>query len=169
MNEIEDNEDEMEIEPGSEDSAADMEEDQAENESLLEDLASSIQAKFGERADKRAGKEQQWLRAAELYYGKLAKDGTTTKPETPFQPRFNRNRPDVNIVRSKCNIALAQTVSMQFGTSNKNWDLLPSKNIADQKNIEACAKMSDTIETQLDASKYSYNCRRAMADRVILV
>lgn len=168
MIDIEDKDDELEIEPGEEDSAEDMLEDQAENESLLEDLASSIQAKFGERADKRAAKEQQWLRSAELYYGKLAKDNALTKPETPFQPRFNRNRPDVNIVRSKCNIALAQTVSMQFGTSNKNWDLLPSKDTADANNLEACVKMSETIETQLENSKYSYNCRRAMADRVIL-
>lgn len=168
MNDIEEKDDELEIEPGEEDSAEDMLEDQAENESLLEDLASSIQAKFGERADKRSAKEQQWLRSAELYYGKLAKDDNVTKPETPFQPRFNRNRPDVNIVRSKCNIALAQTVSMQFGTSNKNWDLLPSKDVADGNNIEACTRMSDTIETQLENSKYSYNCRRAMADRVIL-
>ena len=163
MIDIEEKDDELEVE-----SEEALLQDQAENESLLEDLAGSIQAKFGERADKRAGKEQQWLRSAELYYGKLAKDNATTKLETPFQPRFNRNRPDVNIVRSKCNIALAQTVSMQFGTSNKNWDLLPSKETADSNNIEACAKMSATIETQLEDSKYSYNCRRAMADRVIL-
>lgn len=163
MIDIEEKDDELEVE-----SEEALLQDQAESESLLEDLAGSIQAKFGERADKRAGKEQQWLRSAELYYGKLAKDNALTKPETPFQPRFNRNRPDVNIVRSKCNIALAQTVSMQFGTSNKNWDLLPSKDTADSSNIEACTRMSDTIETQLENSKYSYNCRRAMADRVIL-
>ena len=84
MIDIEEKDDELEIEPGEEDSAEDMLEDQAENESLLEDLASSIQAKFGERADKRAGKEQQWLRSAELYYGKLAKDNALTKPETPL-------------------------------------------------------------------------------------
>lgn len=168
MNEIEKPEDELEDGLENEDSLEDAAEDAAENESLLEDLAGSVQAKFSERADKRAGKESQWLRAAELYYGKLANGGSVTKPETPFQPRYNRNRPDVNIVRSKCNIALAQTVSMQFGTSNKNWDLLPSKTVADPANVEACAKMSDVIETQLDQSKYSLNCRQAMSDRVIL-
>lgn len=162
-NELEDS-DEVE----QEDTAADLAEDAAEAESLLEDLASTIQAKFGERADKRSAKEQQWLRSAELYYGKLSKDNGITKPETPFQPRFNRNRPDVNIVRSKCNIAIAQTVSMQFGTSNKNWDLLPSKNASTPQNIEACAKMSSVIEEQLEATKYSYHCRKAMWDRVIL-
>lgn len=169
MNQIEPNEDELELEPGAENSLEDLQEDQQEAEALLEDLASSLERKFIDRANKRAAKEHQWLRAAELYYGKLAKHGgTIVKPETPFQPRFNRNRPDVNIVRAKCNIALAQTVSMQFGTSNKNWDLLPSKDIADPANVEACAKMSDTIEAQLEKSKYSYNCRRAMADRVVL-
>lgn len=164
----EDDREELEVEDELETETEDSVEDSAEAESLLEDLASSVQAKFSERADKRSAKEGQWLRAAELYYGKLGKDGNMVKTETPFQPRFNRNRPDVNIVRSKCNIAIAQTVSMQFGTSNKNWDLLPAKNSGSQENVEACARMSAVIEEQLEASKYSFNCRKAMWDRVIL-
>lgn len=138
-----------------------------EQDELLEDLANSIQRKFTDRANARSGKEEQWIRAAELYYGKLAVTGDV-KRETPFQPRFNQNRPDVNIVRSKCSIAIAQTVSMQFGTSNKNWDILPDKVDANPENIEACGKMSDTIESQLENSKYSYQSRLAMWDRVIL-
>ena len=42
---------------------------------LLESLARSIDAKFRKRARARRPKEQQWLRAAKLYYGKLAFEG----------------------------------------------------------------------------------------------
>lgn len=141
---------------------------ETEEDILLEDLAQSIQSRFTDRASRRSSKESQWIRSAELYFGKLAKTGSDIKRETPFQPRFNRSRPDVNIVRSKCSIAIAQTVSMQFGTSNKNWDLLPSKDSASPENITACGLMSDAIETQLENTNYSYEARRAMWDRVVL-
>lgn len=135
---------------------------------MLENLANSIQAKFTDRAARRTGKENQWLRSAQLYYGKLADKNQINKGETPWDGRMVKNRPDVNIVRSKCSIAIAQTVSMQFGTSNKNWDLWPSKDSTDPANDTAAGRMSDVIETQLDATKYSMICRQAMRDRVVL-
>lgn len=135
---------------------------------MLENLANSIQAKFTDRAARRTGKENQWLRSAELYYGKLADKNQINKGETPWDGRVRKNRPDVNIVRSKCSIAIAQTVSMQFGTSNKNWDLWPSKDSTDPQNAVAAGRMSDVIETQLDTTKYSMICRQAMRDRVVL-
>lgn len=135
---------------------------------MLESLAASIQGKFQDRAGKRAGKEDQWLRAASLYYGKLALDVSGRNRETPFEPAYARGRPDVNVVRSKCNIAISQTVSMQFGTSNKNWDLFPAKNNKDPATAEACSGMSDEIETQLDECGYSVECRKGMWDRVVL-
>ncbi len=139
-----------------------------EREELMENLANSIQSKFTKRATARTSKENQWLRSANLYYGKLAIKDYYYKGETPWEGRPKVDRPDVNVVRSKCSIAIAQTVSMQFGTSNKNWDLWPSKTSIDPTNDTACAAMSDTIETQLDQSKYSFHCRKAMWDRVIL-
>lgn len=137
-------------------------------EELLESLANSIQSKFELRAAKRAGKENQWLRAARLYYGKLAIDNYYSKPESPFTGVAHKDRPDVNIVRSKCSIAIAQTVSMQFGTGNKNWDLWPDPGNTDPMAVDACQAMSDTIEQQLEESKYSLEARRAMWDRVVL-
>ncbi len=145
-----------------------MAEEQRAKEEMLENLANSIQSKFTDRAARRTGKESQWLRSAELYYGKLADRGQVSKGETPWDGRVMRNRPDVNIVRSKCNIAVAQTVSMQFGTSNKNWDLWPAKDSTDPNNATAAGRMSDVIETQLDNTKYSMVCRQAMRDRVVL-
>jgi hypothetical protein len=139
-----------------------------EKEEMLENLATSIEGKFTMRAARRALKENQWLRAARLYFGKLAVEATPSRGETPFEKLPYSNRPDVNIVRSKCSIAIAQTVSMQFGTGNKNWDLLPSKLDTSTENVQACSLMSDEIETQLEDCKYSMHCRRAMWDRVVL-
>lgn len=137
-------------------------------EELLESLASAIEDKFQTRARNRAPKEQQWLRATELYYGKLAFTGSLINRETPFELVNYADRPDVNIVRSKCSIAIAQTFSMQFGTGNKNWDLWPGKNNKDPMNEAASANMSAVIEEQLDASHYVSVCWKGMRDRVIL-
>lgn len=143
-------------------------EEQRLKQEMLESLALSIQSKFTERAAKRSSKENQWLRASSLYYGKLAMDGYYKPRETPFEKGVYTDRPDVNVVRSKCSIAIAQSVSMQFGTSNKNWDLLPPANNVDPQNVVSCGLMEDEIETQLDECKYSLACRRAMWDRVVL-
>lgn len=137
-------------------------------EEMLESLALAITDKFTTRANKRSSKEGQWLRGASLYYGKLTMEGNYMKGETPFSKVTYRDRPDVNVVRSKCSIAIAQTVSMQFGTSAKNWDILPNKKNADPKNLDSCALMSAEIESQLDVTKYSLQCRRGMWDRVVL-
>ena len=135
---------------------------------LLESLANSVQSKFETRASKRTGKENQWLRAARLYFGKLALSPYYIKPETPFESVIYRDRPDINIVRSKCSIAISQTVSMQFGTGDKNWDLWPEKRTQDPSVVASCRNMSDTIEAQLDETKYSFQCRKAMWDRAVL-
>ena len=138
-----------------------------QQEELLESLAMSVMSKFESRAQRRAVKENQWLRAANLYYGNLATPNYY-KAETPFELGVYSKAPDVNVVRSKCSIAIANSVSMQFGTSNKNWDLLPAKNQNDPTNTIACSLMSDEIEQQLDESKYTLHARKAMWDRVVL-
>lgn len=137
-------------------------------EELLESLAHSIQTKFRDRAARRGTKEQQWLRSAELYYGKLAFTGNLINRETPFELVNYTNRPDVNVVRSKCSIAIAQTFSMQFGTGNKNWDLWPAKANADPSATDKAEAMSDVIEGQLEDSGYTTVCWKGMRDRVIL-
>lgn len=137
-------------------------------EELMESLAQSISGKFTERASRRSGKENQWLRGAQLYFGKLSIDAGSAKAETPFSGITYSDRPDINIVRSKCSIAIAQTVSMQFGNGDKNWDLWPAKTATMPEDQLAARRMSDTIEEQLDQTKYSLHSRKAMWDRVIL-
>lgn len=135
---------------------------------MLENIAISITSKYEQRANRRSSKENEWLRSTNLYYGKLHTSAGTEKRETPFQLNRSADRPDVNIVRSKCFIAIAQTYSMQFGATNKNWDLFPAKNADDPENSIACAKMSDEMERQTDKAKYPYQSRLAMWDRVVL-
>ena len=137
-------------------------------EELLESLAASVESKFRTRAVNRRPKEQQWLTSAELYYGKLAFTGNFVSPETPFELRNYANRPDINVVRSKCSIAIAQTYSMQFGTGNKNWDLWPAKGNKELDATDKAEAMSAVIEEQLDECSYTSICWKAMRDRVVL-
>lgn len=137
-------------------------------EEMLESLAGSIMGKFEKRAGNRTMKENQWLRAAKLYYGKLSIEDYYNRGETPFRGISYKDRPDVNVVRTKCSIAIAQTISMQFGTGNKNWDLWPSRDSTDTQATSAADAMSATIESQLDDTNYSFQCRQAMKDRVII-
>lgn len=139
-----------------------------ELEETYERLANSITCKFDERKKNRQAKEQQWLLSASLYFGKLGAGDPMMERETPFEKKPSSNRPDVNICRSKCSIAIANSVSMQFGTSNKNWDLLPFNADADPQNQQACQLMSAEIEKQLDSTKYPVHARRAMWDRVVI-
>lgn len=139
-----------------------------EIEEAYDTLAHMVTCKFDERQQRRRTKEQQWLTSASLYFGKLGGGDNVYTAETPFDPTKTTDRPDVNICRSKCSIAIANSVSMQFGTSNKNWDLLPAKAYGTPENISACQAMSDEIEQQLDSAKYPMHARRAMWDRVVL-
>lgn len=139
-----------------------------EIEETYDSLARAITTKFDERANRRRTKEQQWLTSASLYFGKLGGGDGVNTGETPFDPSRTPDRPDVNICRSKCSIAIANSVSMQFGTSNKNWDIMPAKAFSNEENAAACQAMSDEIEQQLDAAKYPLHARRAMWDRVVL-
>ena len=139
-----------------------------ELEETYERLANSITSKFDERKKNRQAKEQQWLLSANLYFGKLGAGDPMMEKETPFEKHPVSNRPDVNICRSKCSIAIANSVSMQFGTSNKNWDLLPFSADAGPENQQACQLMSAEIEKQLDSAKYPVHARRAMWDRVVI-
>lgn len=141
---------------------------QQEKDELLESLALSVEDKFRTRVTKRQTKENQWIRSSNLFFGKLLFNGDFLNKETPFELVNYSNRPDINIVRTKCAIAIAQTFSMQFGTGNKNWDIWPDKTSTDPNNTTAAEKMAATVEKQLDKSGYTNVAWKAMRDRVIL-
>ena len=151
-----------------EDAAEQAAEEERQRQELIENLGMSIDAKFQARQRKRIHKENQWLRSARLYYGKLSQPDYYNNRETPWTKESYSNRPDVNVVRAKCNTAIAQTVSMQFGASTKNWDLFPSKVYPDPSAARACSLMADEIEEQMSQSQYVLQCTRALRDRVLL-
>lgn len=137
----------------------------------FERLASEIEGKFKTRSSNRSSKELEWLDCTRLYYGALyGEGGSTSGVENPMLTKDGRNsrRPEVNIVSAKCDIAVAQCVSMQFSTGERNWDLFPAANETSPENTQKCFLMAKEIETQLDKSKYGYNSRLAITDRVIL-
>lgn len=145
------------------------EKERKERVQLLSDLAVKIETAFADRANARRTKEGEWKRAQDLYDNPLSKiSGENTSHDRPFADELHRRRPDFNIVRTKCDIAVSQCVSMQFAGGEKNWDLFPPPNVTEESVITACRNMEKEIESQLGFSKYGHRAREAMEDRVQL-
>lgn len=144
---------------------------QAEEErrEILDGLAKKIEQEFERRAVARLPKEIEWDRAQRLYDAPLRLDTNYVDSDHPYgRPGETYVRPTPNIVRTKCDTAIANSVSMQFAAGEKNWDLFPSANEKDPMVTEACRNMEKEIETQLADTKYPMHCRRAIEERVIL-
>lgn len=139
-----------------------------DRQSILSNLAKKVTDLFSERAAQRVSKELEWAKQQRLYNAPL--QGSVSEfGETPFEnPEKSGRRPEPNIVRTKCDTAIANCVSLQFAAGDKNWDLFPPANVTDQAIIDACRLMEKEIQTQLTESKYGMHSRRAIEDRVIL-
>lgn len=134
---------------------------------VLDGLANKITDLFQSRARMRLSKEIEWDKAQRLYNSPLLSDHATLG-ETPFDKSNDHgNRPTPNIVRTKCDTAVANCISLQFAAGEKNWDMFPPANATDPAITHACRLMEREIETQLNAAKYGMHSRRAMEERVI--
>lgn len=151
--------------------AAEMEsEEEAEKEraEALDGLAASIEAKFYQRAVRRRNKELEWRKCMELYLGNLSVDSFTTS-DTPFTEASKANtKPYYNVVASKCDIAIAQSIDLQFAGGEKNWSLQADVTEKDPRNLEGSRKMEREIQAQLERCGYGRKSRRAIEDRVII-
>lgn len=137
-------------------------------EKILDGLASKITNLFLERITQRANKEIEWQDCQRLYNAPL-NGSNLNLGETPFETRRDqRRRPEPNIVRSKCDTAVGNSVSMQFAAGEKNWDMFPAPNSTDPTEASKCILMEKEIEAQLAHAKYAMHSRRAIEDRVIL-
>ena len=135
---------------------------------ILDKLGQKITDLFQERVKMRKNKEIEWDQARRLYDSPL-RGSATEAPERPFDAKdAARRRPEPNIVRTKCDTAIANCVSLQFAGGEKNWDMFPPANNLDEAVTAACRAMSKEIETQLANTKYAMHARKAMEDRVIL-
>lgn len=162
-----------------------------ERQTLLDSLGQSITAKLTKRMGSRKAKESQWLEAARLYLGSLANRTYTPTEAYPFNDgggsTVEPRRPEVNIVRVKCDAAISQTIAYQFAAGDKNWDINPPAVVdVDELDIQETTAqvgrplrpeevaafratlMSKEIEYHLTCSRYAPETRLAMKDRVIL-
>ena len=147
-------------------SVQDIIKNEEERLALLDGLAAKITKLFQERSSQRNFKEIEWAKQQRLYNAPLQGDEPS---ERPLQDgKITSRRPEPNIVRTKCDTAIANCVSLQFAASDKNWDMFPPANNLEQAVADACRGMEKEIETQLSESKYSMHCRRAIEERVIL-
>ena len=141
--------------------------DDQERLHILAELARKIEDEFCQRAKARLPKEAQWRECIRLYGSPLV-GSDYFNPDRPFERPSGRRRPVPNIVRTKCDTAIANSVSMQFAAGEKNWDLWPPANDPSPETAVRCKKMELEIQTQLDDCGYALQCRRGMGDRVIL-
>lgn len=134
---------------------------------MLDTLAKRIEKLFESRVVARRSKELEWIKARRLYDSPLS--SSEGESESPFEDNpTRRRRPIPNIVRTKCDAAIANSVSMQFAGGEKNWDMFPAPNETDPTKMVACRLMEKEIETQLAQTKYAMHSRRAIEDRVNL-
>ena len=148
-----------------EEDEADLVKLQDERNELLDGLAHKIEALFQQRATQRTSKDGEWNTALRLYHSPLVDgDNFYSFSNTPKTDK----RPTPNIVRTKCDTAIANSVSMQFAGDEKNWNLFPPANNSDPLVSAACQNMEREIQAQLSACNYATEARRAMEDRVIL-
>lgn len=111
--------------------------------------AATIEGKLQSRMGYRKQKENQWLEATRLYLGSLSSYNIITS-DWPMgltdgsgrDGRDGQHRPEVNIIRDKCNLAMAQTITNQFAAGDKNWAL---------KAPPVCDLDEDDIATALQA------------------
>lgn len=140
--------------------------EEAERKSILDGLAKRITDEWVKRANERTTKEQEWIKSNNLYNAPLT-DSSASLPEDPFKEKATTRRPVPNIVRTKCDTALASSYSMQFAADDKNWDMFPPANNTDEQVSVSCILMEKEIKAQLDACSYPAQARRAMEDRII--
>lgn len=172
-----------------------LQEEQARlRENMFSNLAATINGKLQTRMGYRKQKENQWLESTRLYLGSLASYNIITSewpmglPNTGSPRDGLTHRPEFNIVRDKCELAMAQTITNQFAAGDKNWALkAPPVCDLDPQDMALVAQetgnanmspeemmvykadlMEKEIENHLICTKYGREMRRAMADRVIL-
>jgi len=153
-------------------------------------LARTIESTLVARMGTRKAKENQWLEAMRVYLGSLSSYNIVTG-EYPFGTKADDrlvHRPEFNICRSKCRMAIAQTISYQFSAGDKNWNLrTPASIYLDPQDYQAAVQqmqdpnlspdevvelkvdaMEREIEYHLECTHYPREIRKAMHDWVIL-
>lgn len=158
-----------EIEEQLETAKRELEAEQQKRQEVLDSLGMSITKKYKQRLSRRSVKEQNWIRAIRYYLGPLGIGEYTKASDTPFYQEKTKRRPGRNIVFTKCEIAMAQILSMQFAGDEKNFQLLPPNEdhgIPDAQ--DRMRKMTAVMADQLEACGYKSQVYKAIKDLVVL-
>ena len=141
-----------------------------ERETILGNLAGDVEAKWMRLSANRQTKEEEWRKATRLRLGNLSAERGNKSKTFNAEPTATRTRPDHNLVKEKCKIAIAQLISQQFSGGDKNWDIKPSpRPELDPGQAASSAKaLEREIDDQLGATKYGHKARKAIEDRVNL-
>lgn len=138
-----------------------------ERQQALDGLAAKITKSYLDRSSRRSAKEARWAAAERAYLGSLANE-SSFYGDNPFEPKSRARRPDRNIVFTKCEIAKAHIMSMQFAGDEKNFELLPPSTGGAPDADERVRKMESTIADQLEACNYKAEVGRAIHQLVVL-
>lgn len=145
---------------------------EAEKQRILGSLAQDIDNKFTERRSRRTVKEGEWLESLRLYYGPLGTGVRRTTEDYFRDETTSVRRPEINLVRTKVQLAVAEGLSKQFGGGEKNWDLNPPiepEPGLDRQQVDIAAEnMEREIYDDLQATRYGPKSRASYTDRVIL-
>lgn len=160
-------------------------------------IARNITDKLSQRMGRRKNKEAQWLQSMRDYLGSMAnRIAIATADEFYEKDRIAPRRPEHNITKSKCLIAIGQCTAYQFAAGDKNWAIRAparvTQNDFDQSDLQnymqanthngqqpplplpsqlaqfKASLMSQAIETYLTAANYGPEARRAIFNRVVL-
>lgn len=142
---------------------------QEKSRQILSGLANEIESKFAGVATRRSVKEKEWIESTRLKLGSLS-NGRGPDKTQPLTNDGGSSKPYHNLVRTKCNVAIAQGIMSQFGGGDKNWDISPTPEpeVDPQEALVKAENMENVILDQQTEDKYGYKCRLAMDDRVSL-
>jgi hypothetical protein len=166
-------------------------------ENVMSSIARSISEKLAQRMSRRKNKEAQWLQSTRDYLGSMAnRIAIATADEFFENDKISGRRPEHNITKSKCRIAIGQCTAYQFAAGDKNWSIRAPARVSpsdfDQTDLQnymqanthngqqppppsptqvvqfKASLMSQAIEAYLTSANYGPECRRAIFNRVVL-
>lgn len=161
------------------------EQERLDRENMYSKLARVIEAKLTERITRKGVKQAQMLESLRLVLGSLASYDIVDSDD-PFRTEKRHRPSEVNITRSKCEIAVSQMSSFQFAAGDKNWQLEPPQVIdVDDDDIATISQMQGVqlspeqvvdvkmglmereMEHQLVLTDYARESRKGMCNEAV--
>lgn len=157
----------------------------------LTTIAGLVETKLNKRMGDRSEKQSQWMEALRLYLGSLSSWDGYSSDDLFEKNEVSKRRPEVNIIRNKCEMAIDQTIAYAFAAGDKDWSIGAPANLEiDNEDLEQSVAVAEErgqmistpeeavlyradlmekeMETHLDQCDYAIEARKGIRDRVIL-